>query len=586
MIKQILIICCTILISVEIAMGIAPKGTKVKALQFDSIIELNSINMNTHVLLFVRYLVSQKSYKTSIIWAEPHVGTLNYPIYPPTTIIDSNDKSFSIINQINNKFNTNYSKPIGKRGTFKYMFGDYPIGDIRFTESEALDSRIYNNDLIKLSEPNNNWQTIDVPKAKDSNSMIREVAKLNIQADNRRINALKLLDSKGYLIKSIDYEYSDEKDTPLLKKQNVLLPERPFKIGFQKGGIKLTINGQEQVIKEMVSAHHKGNRKCTVDYEQIKIGDKSISLPVKVNVYSGDGKTLLRASKLMNFKQVNLEENENNNSINDFASFDKNEIYVREMLSKYWMENPEKIANDDFDKIRKIQKQFNETTVGAFAGDELRRINMLLQLDWILGDNKQLPIHYQKYLTILKENKFEQMLLEGGQNAIETTFRWNYFNSADKLLNLWIKDVLSLQNQDSILRFAQNKIKNQRFWETVNLLEKSLESPQTWGHKQIYAEFLHSSALYGLYEMILTQDKITSNSKKRQINWVLTKTNMDDLLKTLKQSITNAQTTISKLENPDKNIQDLKIQLDEISQKISNTELIKTDALNNTNLKN
>lgn len=578
MIKQIIIIFCMISISTGLVWGITPKGTKASAVQFDGIIEINSLSAKTYAVLFVRYFVSPDYYKASIIWAEPHIGTLNYPIYPPTTIIDSNDKSFSIFNEVNNQYNANYSKPIGKRDVFRYMFGDYPIGDIRFAESETLASRIYTDDLAKLSEPNNNdWQNITIPESSDANSMSREVAGLNIQIKNSRIDALKLLDSKGNLIKNIDYEYSTEKESPFLKKQNIQLAERPFMVGYQSGGRKIIRNGQEQMITEMLSVHHAGSRKCTVDYEQIKIGDKPLSLPVRVAVYTGDGKTILRSSRMMNYKQVILNNNKDANSIKDCASFNEIEKQVREMLLKYWMENPEKIEKDDLTKMRQMQKHFENTSPGNFAGDQLRRINMLLQLDWILGDNKQLPKHYEKYLTILKTNGLEQMLLVGGQQAIETTFRWHHFSAADEFLKIWIENVLSLNNPDAILSFAQNTIKKGRFWETANLLEKSLESSQAWGRKKIYAEFSKCAALFGLYEMLQQPDKIPDGRKKEQANWVLTKTSMDDLIKTLNESITNTRKTFSKIENPDKEIQTLKKQLDKISQKITNPDVTKND---------
>ena len=100
-------------------------------------------------------------------------------------------------------------------------------------------------------------------------------------------------------------------------------------------------------------------------------------------------------------------------------------------------------------------------------------------------------------------------------------------------------------------------------------MEKSLESSKTWEQKQIYAQFLHSSALYGLYQMLLAPEKIPDGRKKEQANWVLKNTNMDDLRKALQQSITNSQITFSKIENPNEEIQALKKQLDEMSKNIS-----------------
>lgn len=565
MIRRILVIFFTALISAGTASGIAPSGTKFNALQFDCIIELNSESIKTQSLLFVRYVVSPDSYKASIIWAEPHIGLLNYPIYPPTTMIDSNSTGFSIFNEVNSQYNAGFPKPLGDRGVFKYMFGDYPISSIRFAEGEALFSRIYTNDLSKFSEPDNkDWQTIELPETRDANSAGREVTKLSIQAKDSRINSLKLFDSNELLIKSIDYEYSTDKGSSFLKKQNIQLAERPFAVGFQSGGIKLTVNGRERMIKEMLSVHHSGSRKCTVDYETKKIGDKLLSLPVRVVVYSGDGKKILRSSTMMNFKQVDSNNNKADRLANNTVSFDDNEKIVREMLLKYWMANPEKIEKDDLTKMRQMKKHFEDSFAGNFAGDKLRRINMLLQLDWILGDSKQLPKHYKQYLNILKTSGHEQMILVGGQQAIETTFRWKHFKAADELLKIWIESVLSTNKADDILSFAQNAIEKQRFWETAKVLEKSLKSPGTWGQKQIYAEFLRCSALYGLYQMLQQPDKIPDGRKQEQANWVLSNTSMEDLLKTANEAAAITKKTLTSIENPDNEILAIKKQLDEI----------------------
>jgi hypothetical protein len=452
------------------------------------------------------------------------------------------------------------------------MFGEYPVSNVRFAEQEALASRIYTNDLQKLSEPNNNWQTIDISEFKDANNTFREVAKLNIQSDGKFIKALKLLDSKERLIKSIMYEYSTENGTSFLKRQNIELAERPFLMGFNTGGIKVSMNGQERMIKEVLSTHHAGSRKCTVDYQKMKIGDKLISLPVNMAVYSSDGKNILCTSRLMNFKQVELNKDNTDKSKKDSASFDENEKQVREMLLKYWMKNPEKIEKEDLIKMRQIQKHFEDLTVKDFAGDQLRRINMLLQIDWILGDRENLPKHYQQYLNILKTNKMEQMLLYAGQQVIETTYRWNYYPSAYELLKQWLDVTLSLNNPDLILNFAKNAIEKDRFWETSKLLDKSLDSHKVPVQKQIYAEYLRCAALYGLYQMLQSPDKIPDGRKKEQANWVLSKTSKEELLKTLNKDIGIAQKAFSSIENPDDEVKALKKQIDEMSKKLNNLE--------------
>jgi hypothetical protein len=59
MMRKAIISFIVIFISNGIAPGIDPKGTKISAMQFDGIIELNAISAKTHLSLFVRYIVTQ-----------------------------------------------------------------------------------------------------------------------------------------------------------------------------------------------------------------------------------------------------------------------------------------------------------------------------------------------------------------------------------------------------------------------------------------------------------------------------------------------------------------------------------------------
>jgi len=315
------------------------------------------------------------------------------------------------------------------------MFNDYPIGNIRFAEPETLVSRIYTNDIGKvLVQTEEEWQTIDVQNSTIEKGIDREVAKLDLRVADGRIDALKLLDAKDKLIKSVEYEYSSQEGGPLLHRQNVILAERPFTIGRKGKGIKIKIDNEERTYRDMGTIHHKGTRKCSVDYESTKIGDKLLALPAHVAVRTADEQKVLRSSRMFNFKRVELNSDQVKKSAEAFSSFDSQDWKCREMRLKYWTKDPSEVEDDDLKTLKQLQLHFEKiSTIDKTAGEQLRRVNMLLQIDWILGDGEQLKKHFQQYLDTLSANNLNRMILVGGQYAIETTIRWGHFAVADDL---------------------------------------------------------------------------------------------------------------------------------------------------------
>ncbi len=546
--------------------GIIPKGAETGMMQFDAIVEFNAQCFQTHVLLFVRYWVSPGSYTVSVVWAEPHVGSLNFSTYPITMVIESDEQNFRIANDVLTKNNSVFYKPLEDRGVFRYMFNDYPIPNIRFAEPEALASRIYTNDIGKvLGQTKDGWQTIDIRNSVTENGIDREVMKLDLRVTDGRIDALKLLDAKEKLIKSIEYEYSDQEGGPLLLKQNVILAERPFTIGRKGKGINIKIDNEERTYRDMGTMHHKGTRKCSVDYESTKIDDKLMALPTRVAVRRADEQKVLRSSRLFNFKRVELNSDQVRESAEAFSSFDGQDWKCREMLLKYWTKDPSEVEEEDLKALKQLQSHFEKiSTIDKTTGDQLRRVNMLLQIDWILGDSEQLKKHFQQYLDILSANDLDRMVLVGGQYAIDTTIRWRHFAAADDLLEKWVDKATAVNDEEAILDFGESVIMKNRFWTVARLLEKSLSSPEKWGQKLFNAETLRCMALYKIYEMLRNPDKVRKGLRMAQANWVSSSTSIDKLFVTLNESIADAQKTFANLDEPTREQKVLREQLEKI----------------------
>ena len=68
-----------------------PTGTKVDVVRFDAIVDLGAPLAGTHVMLCARYWIGPRHYSVAVVWAEPHAAILNFPTYPPTLNINSNE---------------------------------------------------------------------------------------------------------------------------------------------------------------------------------------------------------------------------------------------------------------------------------------------------------------------------------------------------------------------------------------------------------------------------------------------------------------------------------------------------------------
>jgi len=191
-------------------------------------------------------------------------------------------------------------------------------------------------------------------------------------------------------------------------------------------------------------------------------------------------------------------------------------------------------------------------------------INMLLQIDWMLGDSEQLKKHFQQYLVILSANDLDRMVLVGGQYAIETTIRWRQFSAADNLLEKWVDIAIAANDEEAILDFGESVVMKNRFWTVARLLEKSLSSPEKFGQKRFNAETLRCMALYKIYDMLQNPDKVKKGLSMAQANWVSSSTSIDKLHGTLNESIADAKKTFTNLAEPTREQKVLRAQLEKI----------------------
>jgi len=489
----------------------AMAGEKSGAVCFDAAIELTAPLCRTFVVLFVRYWISSGFYRLAVVWAEPHAGSLNFPIYPATLNIISDPNSFRISHQLVHTYDGAFAKPLGERGPFRHRFNSYPFSEIRFAEQEAQDLRM-------------------------------------------RIAATKLpTDANG------------QGGTARARSQTILLPERPITVAFEGEGPTITIGRQTRRYSQLEITDPPGGRKVILDHQPIKIRGRAVSLPRRLEVYTGDGKQLLRWARFSDFASCEPDAEQVRKSAERFSLFDPNEVRCRDLLIKYWLKSRSEIAKDDVETLERLRKHFaGESPTGITAGEQLKRVNMLLQADWMLDDPNGLAGDFREYTRLLRSNGLGRMVLFGGENLIETTSRWGQPDTADKLLPIWLDAAVAENDVAAILDFASARLAKGSLWTTAKLLEKALGNPAIAADQRFAAQALRAVALSKLCEMVEEPDYIKTESGVAQARWALWGRSEASLREELRASASAGQKSFGAIERPTRQHLSLKTQLDVI----------------------
>jgi hypothetical protein len=549
--------------------GVEPVGRKVGVVQFDAIIELNSYLQHTHVLIFARYWVGPDYYSVSVIWAEPHGGGLNFAVYPPTLSLTSDKDSFDMTHDIYKVYDSTYPKPLGERGVFRFMFGDYPIPNIRFADQEALEQRIYVTDLRGLEDANqSSGHNFDVSVSGGDAKHKRDVAKLNIRASGERIDSMRLFNTEQHLLSSITYEYEKKVDETNLISQNVTLAEQPQMIGFRGEGITMKMGDKKYQFRDIQTVHHRGGRTCTVEYKTVPLGKKVARLPSCVTVYDGQKQQVLRCAHLMNFKQVELDVSGAEKMARQFGGFTEQDRKYRELLSKYWEKNPKDVEIEDLAIIKQLLTYF-ERIAGASdmtVGERLKYLNILMELNRLIGDEENLERFYQCYLRTLSDNKLWQMLLVGGYGAVETPMLWGRYTDANRLLRKWIDEVRVIKNAELVLHFALTELDRKHLWTTAKLLESFSQERHFPDDAQFEGCVLRCQSLNELCKLLRDVDNVKNKISQAQVNWVMFSTDTADVENMLIDILGKSESFFTELTNPTEAQQSLKAYLDKITE--------------------
>jgi len=332
-----------------------------------------------------------------------------------TLVVKSDNTSFSIDSQVVPALAGAFAKPVSEQGPFRHALGAYPLGDMRFTEREALTSRVLLSDLKDAGHGTEDaWRSIRIGGSDNTGVAERPVAAFDARFSGERLDALKVTDPNGRLIKSIAYEYSSQNDGGLLEREHVLLPERFLTVGYNGNGVIITIDGKKSTFMEYPALYHDGGRMCEIDYRPLRMQTDRLPMPAGIVVKNADSKKLLRQAQMSNYVVLSMSRESVSVAAREFARLNAEETAVWHMLDRRWSKPPDDMNDTDMRIVNEARRYFESTSPrGMTTGEQLKRINMLLNLD-LIQRHSDLAAHFQEYLSILVANGLRQMVLEGG----------------------------------------------------------------------------------------------------------------------------------------------------------------------------
>jgi hypothetical protein len=152
-----------------------------------------------------------------------------------------------------------------------------------------------------------------------------------VQAKDKAIEMMELLDQQQQLICKVHYQYGPEGDR--LARLTAFLPTRPQKL-LADANVTLELPNQDGLKQQVISintvdhVYHKGGRVCNVVYKDVLLGDKTVRLPVYVEVRRADDGRVLRTAELTNFRLVQMDKDQVWQAARSFAGLSQQDRWA------------------------------------------------------------------------------------------------------------------------------------------------------------------------------------------------------------------------------------------------------------------
>jgi hypothetical protein len=409
-----------------------------------------------------------------VVWMEPWGRGLRFPVYPESLTAGSDEHAFSMNHDIYSVYDVRFTKPIGDRGIFRFMFGDYPITNICYAEPEALAMRLYEGDLKASVQDGGGGNQNSSIEIRDSVSRShRVVSNLTVTTRSGLVRSLEMFGDKHSVLKRVEYEYDDHASPPRLLRERVILPQTLMNVGLQSGSLKVAIGNTNYLFSEFPIVHEKGGRICTVEYNRIPLGKRQVSLPTSIEVYDGLTTNLLRSVSMTSFREMNLSSEQAEDAAEGFAGITTDYKDYQILLSNYWGEPLDHVTPADMKSIERLLDRFRPPSPrgNESIGEVLKRLNMQMNLSEMIGNDSDVEVSFQEYLKTLRENGLSGMLLDGGYGVVEWAMQWGRYREANRLLGIWLRTLSPVSDGEAALGFAESEIRKKDFWTCFRFLQ-------------------------------------------------------------------------------------------------------------------
>jgi hypothetical protein len=511
-----------------------PKGAQVGPIRFDGIFELNPPG-SSQILLFVRYWVAPEYYHVAVVWAEPNSDGVEFPVYPPGLYLGSDADSFEIKHSVRQGIGGVYPKPIEDRGAFDCMFGDYPIRNLRFCEAETRAARITAADTSSLSDQLKAERgTATIVLSRKELQASTAVASLDVKAKDGAVSSFQLFSEDRRLVKAIEYEYEHNSGAPLLRRQRVALPERQLLAKLRSGNVTVTIRNQKYEFNAFPITHEVGGRSCLIEYQPTCVAGCVWQLPARIEVLDGQSQKPVRSVSLTNFSAVTTAPSAIRDAAMGFASFKPAEYLCHRLLAKYRESPVDQVTSVDLEAAQGLRLNLNQgADEGLTVGEQLKRLNMLMNINLLLRDRSEIECNYRDYLATLQQNGFSEMVLWGGWNVIDQLASKGDHAEATKLLRLWLRAADESVGLPSALRFAVCEVSRGNYWTCFQLLDRLDVRFSASREFEFQRDAMKCIALHALLSKEAEGMDSKSRSVKGQLAWALSMTTKERLLEML-----------------------------------------------------
>jgi len=521
-----------------------PLGASIGPIEFDAILKVIPRRTGSPEILFVRYWVASNYYRLAVIWAEPRGRGLHFPVFPQSLIAGSDERNFRTSHDIYPSYDVSLSKPIPNRGVFRCMFGDYPITNICYAERDAMATRLYRDDLWKgLDRYLGSNVTLALAAGDPHTNYKRDVTSLTVHARGGVIDSIEMFGKERRLLKKVEYEYYDKVNPICLSREHVFLPEGPMEVGLQSGGMSVAIAKHKYVFSDFPIIHEKGGRKCVVDYSRIPLGKVLLSVPVQIEVRDAVSGALLRSVRMTNFQQTELTSSESEQAAEHYAGLTAAHKKYRELLNKYWGKPVDHVSNADIEAIKQLSLYFHTASPAEEndLGEKLRRLNVLMDLNFMIGNEGEVERNYEGYMAALVEHHLPDMLLEGGYGVVEWAMVWGRFQDANRLMGLWLNSASREIDGESALRFAAAEIKKRDFWTCFEFLKHLPDDACSTAGSRFERAAMMCVSLHSLQELLRKRASLESGFPKMQVELASTTTSDEQLGKLSARCLSDAE---------------------------------------------